>query len=195
MNKNFKEPFGCLKNDVTTYLLSNTINKIGRNPTTNTIILNHHSISKDHAIIEFDSSGKGYISDLFSSNGTFVNGTRISSNHKFPLNEGDIIKFGKDQIAFKFITNKLLNGSSNTINNNKFINSLNETKLIKNDMNNYNSVGQSNFMQSQLLLKNNQLETINLNYNELRNEYNKLYDKYDALIHYSSDLQKKNDLL
>ena len=195
MNKDFKEPFGCLKNDVTTYLLSNTINKIGRNPSTNTIILNHHSISKDHAIIEFDSSGKGYISDLFSSNGTFVNGTRISSNQKFALNEGDIIKFGKDQIAFKYITNKLLNGSSNTINNNKFINSLNETKLMKNDMNNYVSVGQSNFMQSQLLLKNNQLETINLNYNELRNEYNKLYAKYDALIHYSSDLQKKNDLL
>jgi hypothetical protein len=36
---------------------------------------------------------------------------------------------------------------------------------------------------------------MSLNYNELRNEYNKLYAKYDALIHYSSDLQKKTDLL
>ena len=49
--------------------------------------------------------------------------------------------------------------------------------------------------ESQLLIKNNQLETAHLNYNELRNEYNKLYAKYDALIHYASDLQKKNDLL
>ena len=36
---------------------------------------------------------------------------------------------------------------------------------------------------------------MNLSYNELRNEYNKLYAKHDALIHYASDLQKKNDIL
>ena len=106
MNNNFKEPYGCLKNESITYLLPNTINKIGRNPLTNTIILNHNSISKEHAIIEFNSKGQGYISDLFSSNGTFVNGVKIPSNQKVLLNEGDILKFGKEQIVFKFITNK-----------------------------------------------------------------------------------------
>ena len=84
-NNDLKEPYGCLKNESITYLLSNTINKIGRNPLTNTVILNHNSISKEHAIIEFDSKGQGYISDLFSSNGTYVNGIKISSNQKFSL--------------------------------------------------------------------------------------------------------------
>jgi pSer/pThr/pTyr-binding forkhead associated (FHA) protein len=198
-NNDLKEPYGCLKNESITYLLSNTINKIGRNPLTNTVILNHNSISKEHAIIEFDSKGQGYISDLFSSNGTYVNGIKISSNQKFSLNEGDILKFGKEQTCFKFITNKFsslrVNNSINNLTiNNKLLNSLNKTQL-KNNIDPYKSVEHKNLYQSQLLLKNNQLETVNLNYNELRNEYNKLYAKYDALIHYASDLQKKNDLL
>ena len=80
MTNNLKEPYACLKNESITYLLPNSINKIGRNPLTNTVILNHNSISKEHALIEFGSNGIGYISDLFSSNGTFVNGLKISSN-------------------------------------------------------------------------------------------------------------------
>ena len=201
MNNNFKEPYGCLKNESITYLLPNTINKIGRNPLTNTIILNHNSISKEHAIIEFNSKGQGYISDLFSSNGTFVNGVKISSNQKFLLNEGDILKFGKEPIVFKFITNKFTslkyveNGNNLTINNNALFNSANQERLKNNFFESYKSVEQKNLIKSQILLKNTQLETMNLNYNELRNEYNKLYAKYDALIHYASDLQKKNDLL
>ena len=200
-NNDFKEPYGCLKNESVTYLLSNPINKIGRNPLTNTIILNHNSISKEHAMIEFDSKGQGYISDLFSSNGTFVNDNKISSNQKLLLNEGDIIKFGKEQTCFKYVTNKFASLKVNkninnlTINNNKLFNSANTTKLMKSNIDPYKSVEQKNLYESQILLKNNQLETIHLNYNELRNEYNKLYAKYDALIYYASDLQKKNDLL
>ena len=201
MNNNFKEPYGCLKHESITYLFLNTINKIGRNPLTNTIILNHNSISKEHAIIEFNSKGQGYISDLFSSNGTFVNGVKITSNQKVLLNEGDILKFGKEEIVFKFIMNKFSslkyveNGNNLTINKNTLFNSVNQERIKNNFIEPYTSVDQKNLIKSQLLLKNNQLETINLNYNELRNEYNKLYAKYDALIHYASDLQKKNDLL
>ena len=106
MNNNFKETYGCLKNESITYLLPNTINKIGRNPLTNTIILNHNSISKEHALIEFNSKGQGYISNLLSSNGAFVMELIFLSNQKILLNEDDILKFGKELIAFKFITNK-----------------------------------------------------------------------------------------
>ena len=191
MNPNLKVPYGCLKNESITYLLPNTINKIGRNPLTNTIILNHHSISKEHALIEFDSNRKGYISDLFSSNGTFVNGIKISSNQKFEINDGDILKFGRDETGFKFVTNKLSSsfdmGSYNSINNN-ILNKFQNGAINK-------SVDQKNFEQKQNILKNNNFEIMNLNYNELRNEYNKLYAKHDALIHYASDLQKKNDIL
>ena len=190
MNPALKVPYGCLKNESITYLLPNTVNKIGRNPLTNTIILNHHSISKEHALIEFDSNRKGYISDLFSSNGTFVNGIKISSNQKFLLNDGDILKFGKDENGFKFVTNKL--STSNSFDNNLY-RSFNNN--ISNKYNNGASVEQKNMREKQMLLKNNQFEIMNLSYNELRNEYNKLYAKHDALIHYASDLQKKNDIL
>ena len=186
MNSGLKVPYGCLKNESITYLLPSTINKIGRNPLTNTIILNHNSISKEHALIEFDSNRQGFISDLFSSNGTFVNGIKISSNQKFSLNDGDIIKFGKDETGFKFVINKL--SSSNNLYrsvNNNFLNK------YKNGLN----VEEKNMIEKQILLKNNQFEIMNLTYNELRNEYNKLYAKHDALIHYASDLQKKNDIL
>ena len=184
MNQALKVPYGCLKNESITYLLPNTINKIGRNPLTNTIILNHHSISKEHALIEFDINRQGYISDLFSSNGTFVNGIKISSNQKFSINDGDILKFGKDETTFKFVINKLTSSYDNNIYLNKINNGAN-----------YKSVEQKNSIEKQILLKNNQFEVMNLSFNELRNEYNKLYAKHDALIHYASDLQKKNDIL
>ena len=180
-----KVPYGCLKNESITYLLPSTINKIGRNPLTNTIILNHHSISKEHALIEFDSNRQGYISDLFSSNGTFVNGIKISSNQKFSIKDGDILKFGKDETGFKFITNKL---TSSYDNNNLYLNKLNNGA-------NYKSVEEKNSLEKQMLLKSSQFEVMNLSFNELRNEYNKLFAKHDALIHYASDLQKKNDIL
>ena len=108
MNPSLKVPYGCLKNESITYLLPNSINKIGRNPLTNTIILKHHSISKEHALIEFDSNRQGYISDLFSSNGTFVNGIKISSNQKFSLNDGDILITNNDsEIASKLLESML----------------------------------------------------------------------------------------
>ena len=186
MKNQYKAPYGCLKNESITYLLPNTVNKIGRNPLTNTIILNHHSISKEHALIEFDSNRKGYISDLFSSNGTFVNGIKISSNQKFLLNDGDILKFGKDETGFKFIINKL---------NSSFdLNLKNKNSIIENGTYKQ-SVEEKNSIEKQIILNNNQYELMNLSYNELRNEYNKLYAKHDALIHYASDLQKRNDLL
>ena len=183
MKNSYKVPFGCLKNESITYLLPNTINKIGRNPLTNTIILNHHSISKEHALIEFDSNRKGYISDLFSSNGTFVNGIKISSNQKLLINDGDILKFGKDETGFKFVINKLNN--SYDFNNEK-------NSLMYNGMN--KTVDEKNLIEKEIILKNNQYEIMNLSYNELRNEYNKLYAKHDALVHYASELQKRNDL-
>ena len=189
MNPSLKVPYGCLKNESITYLLPNTVNKIGRNPLTNTVILNHNSISKEHALIEFDSNRQGYISDLFSSNGTFVNGIKISSNQKFSLNDGDILKFGKDDTGFKFITNKL----SSSYDNNLY-NSVNKAMLNKYS-NGGNKVEEKNMIEKQNLITKNQFEIMNLSYNELRNEYNKLYAKHDALVHYASDLQKKNDLL
>ena len=141
MNPSLKVPYGCLKNESITYLLPSTINKIGRNPLTNTIILNHHSISKEHALIEFDSNRQGYISDLFSSNGTFVNGVKISSNQKFSINDGDILKFGKDETGFKYVTNKL----TSSYDNNLYLNKINNGG-------NYQSIEQKNSVEKEILI-------------------------------------------
>ena len=141
MTNNSKEPFACLKNESITYLLPNSINKISINPLTNTVILNHNSISKKHAIIEFGSKGID-ISEFFSSIGTFVKGLKISSNQKYSLNDGEFIKFGKEPTVFKYITNKLYSMNNNETINNKMYNSKNNGGIKKGFMEPYKGVEQ-----------------------------------------------------
>lgn len=53
---------------------------------------NSQRISRNHATIQVLPNGKIFIID-HSSNGTFVNGVRISSNVDFPLKRGDDVSF------------------------------------------------------------------------------------------------------
>ena len=185
--------YGNLKTDNNeTYILSSEINKIGRNPLTNIIVLNHQSISKDHALIEFSPNGSVSISDLNSSNGTFVNGEKIPSNLKYNLNQGDIIRFGKDPTIFTFNN---LPFSGNNSNNNFYNNNNSNFNDCNCNQKNNNNVSQRNNLQSQVFYKQKQLENVSLSYTQLSDEYKKLNAKHTALMHYASDLQKKNDIL
>lgn len=56
--------------------------------------------SRQHAVVNFE-GGVLTIEDLNSSNGTFVNRTRIYPNQKRPLNVGDIIQIGTVQMKIK----------------------------------------------------------------------------------------------
>jgi len=68
---------------------------IGRSPS-NTIFINDKKASRNHARI--DKSGKDYVlSDLGSRNGTFVNGTKVTSKI---LADGDNIKIGNTVMVF-----------------------------------------------------------------------------------------------
>ena len=58
--------------------------------------------SRRHACIEFDQRN-WVISDLGSSNGTWVNGDRIQPKTPRRLNEGDEILFGRKGVSFKFL--------------------------------------------------------------------------------------------
>jgi hypothetical protein len=56
-------------------------------------------VSRSHAILKVDGQ-RVYIIDLGSSNGTRVNGQKISANIDFPLNHGDLIALGKLKMQF-----------------------------------------------------------------------------------------------
>jgi pSer/pThr/pTyr-binding forkhead associated (FHA) protein len=77
------------------YELTKSIISLGR-ATTNDIILNDGRVSRNHARLEFGSTG-ATILDLSSSNGTRVNGIHIEHTR---LQPGDTISLGSQQLKF-----------------------------------------------------------------------------------------------
>jgi len=68
---------------------------VGRAPICD-VVLDHNSISRQHAVVQFRRTGEAYIFDLGSSHGTFVNKKRILTKTYFKLESGNnIIKFGE----------------------------------------------------------------------------------------------------
>lgn len=65
---------------------------IGRVPT-NDLPLNHQKVSRHHADITFNGNFFA-IEDLESSNGTYVNETRLEAKKPLPLQPGDVIRIG-----------------------------------------------------------------------------------------------------
>ena len=181
--------YGNLQSDAITYVLPNEVNKLGRNPLTNNIVLTHQSISKDHALIEFDKNRNAFISDMHSSNGTFVNGRKIPSTSKIPFNQNDIVKFGKDNTVYKF-NNLALSISSNKANSTMY--SSNANYLYKSLPNNPREL---NSLESKVYMKQAELDSVSMSFAQLNDEFNKLNAKHNALLQYASDIQKKNDFL
>ncbi|MEM7412892.1 MAG: FHA domain-containing protein [Myxococcota bacterium] len=71
---------------------------IGRNPTTDVTLLDEN-ISREHALILFDSECDAYVvEDLQSTNGTKVNGKGIRSHELAP---GDEIQIGHTKFSFQ----------------------------------------------------------------------------------------------
>ena len=81
----------------TTYSLEGEMSTIGRD-STNTIVINDAEVSRRHSRLTFQ-GGKYVIEDLGSTNGTFVNGQRLSG--PVVLKAGDMISFG-EQISLAF---------------------------------------------------------------------------------------------
>ncbi len=71
--------------------------RIGRSEN-NTIIVTDHLISRNHAMLQFLDVGSVAISDLGSSNGTWVNSNRITSPRV--LKNGDHISIGSHEFTF-----------------------------------------------------------------------------------------------
>ncbi|MDQ2872031.1 MAG: DUF3662 and FHA domain-containing protein [Candidatus Eremiobacteraeota bacterium] len=77
------------------YVLERTV-RVGRSEDRD-IFLVDPSVSRAHAIIE-TAGGSAFVHDLGSTNGTFVNGERVSSRR---LDNGDVIAFGNTQMRLE----------------------------------------------------------------------------------------------
>jgi Ca-activated chloride channel family protein len=76
--------------------LQESLIRIGRAPQ-NEIVLNGKNISRFHCQVKPDGA-KVFIEDLGSTNGTFVNGMRITEPHV--LSVGDVVRIGYEQLIF-----------------------------------------------------------------------------------------------
>jgi len=79
-------------------LALSTVCRIGRSEN-NTLVLNDNMVSRQHAMLQFSDAGQYYITDLGSSNGTMVNGTRIAV--PVILTPGDQITIGSYELVFR----------------------------------------------------------------------------------------------
>ncbi|HYE74747.1 MAG TPA: FHA domain-containing protein, partial [Blastocatellia bacterium] len=64
----------------------------------NTFVIEHPSVSKQHARIAVENGGYS-ISDLGSSNGTFINGERVTASTK--LEDGCEVRFGHARFIYR----------------------------------------------------------------------------------------------
>jgi pSer/pThr/pTyr-binding forkhead associated (FHA) protein len=208
--------FGILKTKKEVYKLTKERISIGRNRTSQ-IVLNNNTISKDHAIIEFDQDGNAIIKHLNSSNGTYVNGQRLKFN-PVRLKTGDKITFGKYDAEFTFEAFNMNNGDSKTeadinqymINGNNSINNINNFTNNENNNNNriifdkkINLVNENeiSFARMNHFQNSNTVNTLTKNTNNLKIEENNennerlLQSKIEELEKKNSDIEnEKEDL-
>lgn len=72
---------------------------IGRSSDNNNVVINDNRVSRSHLQIVKDDNGNCYAIDLGSTNGTFVNGKRISG--KTLLQKGDVVVIGNTTLAWE----------------------------------------------------------------------------------------------
>jgi pSer/pThr/pTyr-binding forkhead associated (FHA) protein len=93
------EPVGALRlGDGTEYPLYRGVNSLGRR-STNTIVLADAFASGRHAEITIDDSG-AVLTDMGSTNGTFLAGQRLAANTPTPIADGTVIRFAKTDITY-----------------------------------------------------------------------------------------------
>jgi hypothetical protein len=67
----------------------------------NELMLNHTSVSKIHAALLMTSEGTILVADTGSTNGTFVNGRRISYGESRLIEDGDVVGFGDVELRLR----------------------------------------------------------------------------------------------
>ena len=67
----------------------------------NDLQLEHPSVSKIHAALVMNREGTLLVADTGSTNGTFINGRRISYGEARQIEDGDVVSFGDAEVRFK----------------------------------------------------------------------------------------------
>lgn len=67
----------------------------------NDLHLDHASVSKIHAALVMTREGTLLVADTGSTNGTFINGRRISYGEARQIEDGDVVSFGDVEVRFK----------------------------------------------------------------------------------------------
>ncbi|KAL5582054.1 hypothetical protein UlMin_014496 [Ulmus minor] len=65
-------------------------------------VLDHPTISRFHAVLQFKRSGDAYIYDLGSTHGTFVNKIQLEKKTYVDLHVGDVVRFGQSSRLYIF---------------------------------------------------------------------------------------------
>jgi hypothetical protein len=60
------------------------------------LFVDHGNVSRKHATIGLDSSGRPWLRAEFTTNGTFLNGEELFDERPHPLHDGDRIRLAKD---------------------------------------------------------------------------------------------------
>ncbi|XP_050227016.1 uncharacterized protein LOC126676777 [Mercurialis annua] len=65
-------------------------------------VLEHPTISRFHAVLQFKRSGDAYLFDLNSTHGTFINKSQVEKRVYVELHVGDVIRFGQSSRLYLF---------------------------------------------------------------------------------------------
>ena len=189
--------FGILKTKKEVYKLNKERISIGRNRNSQ-IVINNNTISKDHAIIEFDEDGNAIIKDLNSSNGTYVNGQRLKVI-PIRLKTGDKITFGKYDMEFTFEAFNTNGDSKTEADMNQYMFNGNNINSMNMNNNNFNSASKDSnrviFDKKINLVNENEISFARMNHFQNNNTQknfdknnNKNYNEYN-----SNDLYTDNN--
>ena len=191
--------FGILKTKKEVYKLTKERISIGRNRTSQ-IVISNNTVSKDHAIIEFDSDNNAVIKDLNSSNGTYVNGQRLKFM-PMRLKTGDKITFGKYDIEYTFEAFNI-NGESKTEPdmNNQYIINGNSFNNINNSLNNLNNNLTSNennkiiYDKKINLVNENEISFARMNHFQNNNTYNTFNENNNTNMNNNNNIKNDENL-
>ena len=190
--------YAILKNNFKIITIKKLPFIIGRNEKCD-LFINNPSISKKHALIQFDeddeeskniNKDKNIILIDNSLNGTYVNGTKITNGKKILLETGDRISFGNDKIKYIFELMNYDNDKTivypNMLEYNKIesnpISLVNDDYYQKSEINHLNiqlknKSNESNFNNTNESVKITQEKEVKKNLNEEDNESKKSIKK------------------